>query len=117
MSCVTRSTARPHAGTLSDPNLVGGMICLPDGLGMASPASTLGWLRRISHYMRHLASYHEQARQISSTSSDLHLFSCARVLAIKSCDAPQRAKLFRPFPVRLLSKAYRHTPVQLLFSV
>eukprot|EP00955_Chlamydomonas_euryale_P050327 354526-Chlamydomonas_euryale.AAC.14 len=50
-SCVQGSTAPPHAGTLSDPDLVGGMICLPEGLGMASPTSTLGWLIRISHYL------------------------------------------------------------------
>eukprot|EP00955_Chlamydomonas_euryale_P055826 356231-Chlamydomonas_euryale.AAC.2 len=37
MSCVTASTAPPRAGTLSDPNLVGGTLCLPEGLRMASP--------------------------------------------------------------------------------
>eukprot|EP00955_Chlamydomonas_euryale_P076148 362555-Chlamydomonas_euryale.AAC.14 len=35
----------------SDPNLVGGTICLPEGLGIASPTSTLGWLMSISHYL------------------------------------------------------------------
>eukprot|EP00955_Chlamydomonas_euryale_P108588 365861-Chlamydomonas_euryale.AAC.16 len=45
------STSLPHAGTMSDPNLVGGTLCLPEGLGMTSPTSTLGWLMRISHYL------------------------------------------------------------------
>eukprot|EP00955_Chlamydomonas_euryale_P053887 355638-Chlamydomonas_euryale.AAC.5 len=40
-------TAPPQAGTLSDPNLVEGTICLSEGLGMASQISTLGWLIRI----------------------------------------------------------------------